>query len=280
MWLILLLCLIWGLNFTVMKLTLDYFPPVLFSSIRFLIASILLLTICFYKKIPFPRKQDWKWYAICGILQTSFQFIANQQALQYIDSGLTSLLCYTMPIWFAILAHFFIGERLTKQKIVALVIGVIGLLIVLQINPFQIEWKGMTLLAQLLVLLGAIAWAVSNIIVKKVLEHHNKWQFTAYQMVIGTFVLFLYSIFFERDHTVIWGWEAIAILFYSGVMASAVAYTLWSYLLGSGEVGKASISLLLVPVDRYYFWIHFLRRKTSLYLDDWYTFHHSSPCFS
>lgn len=75
-------------------------------------------------------------YAICGILQTSFVFIANQQALQYIDSGLTGLLCYTMPIWFAVLAHFFIGERLTKQKTAALVIGIIGLLFVLQINPF------------------------------------------------------------------------------------------------------------------------------------------------
>lgn len=248
MWLILLLCLIWGFNFTIMKLALDYFPPVLFSSIRFLLASIILLIICFYKKIPFPRKQDWKWYAICGILQTSFQFIANQQALQYIDSGLTSLLCYTMPIWFALMAHFMIGERLTKLKTGALILGMIGLFLVLQINPFQIEWKGMTLLAQLLVLSGAIAWAVSNIIVKKVLDNHNKWQFTAYQMVIGTFVLFLYSIFVEQEYTVIWGWESIAILLYSGVMASAVAYTLWTYLLGSGEGGKVSISLMLVPV--------------------------------
>ena len=74
--------------------------------------------------------------------------------------------------------------------------------------------------------------------------------------------------------------EAIAILFYSGVMASAVAYTLWSYLLGSGEGGKASISLLLVPVIGIISGSIFFRRKTSLYLDDWYTFHHSSPCFS
>ena len=280
MWLILLLCLIWGFNFTVMKLALDYFPPVLFSSIRFLIASILLLAICFYKKIPFPRKQDWKWYAICGILQTSFQFIANQQALQYIDSGLTSLLCYTMPIWFAILAHFFIGERLTKQKTVALVIGVIGLLIVMQINPFQIEWKGMTLLAQLLVLSGAIAWAVSNIIVKKVLEHHNKWQFTAYQMVIGTFVLFLYSIFFERVNTVIWGWGSNRNSFLFG--SNGFSRCLYTLVLSIGLRRRwKSIDIFIIgPSYRYYFWIDFLRRKTSLYLDDGYTFHHSSPCFS
>lgn len=106
----------------------------------------------------------------------------------------------------------------------------------------------MTLLAQLLVLSGAVAWAVSNIMVKKVLVHHNKWQFTTYKMIIGTFVLFLYSILFEQDKTSIWSWEAIVILLYAGVMGSAVAYILWSYLLSSGDGGKASISLLLVPV--------------------------------
>jgi drug/metabolite transporter (DMT)-like permease len=153
-----------------------------------------------------------------------------------------------MPIWFSLMAHFFIGERLTKLKTTALIVGIIGLFFVMQINPFQIEWKGMALLAQLLVLLGAVSWAISNIIVKKVLETHNKWQFTAYQMVIGTVVLFLYSFFFEQDKTIIWGWEAIGILLYAGVMGSAVAYILWTYILSSGEGGKASVSLFLVPV--------------------------------
>ena len=107
-----------------------------------------------------------------------------------------------MPIWFTILAHFFIGERLTPLKILALVLGIMGLFFVMQINPFQLEWKGITFLAQLFVLSGAIAWAISNIIVKKVLNHHNKWQFTAYQMLIGALSLFLYSLLFEQaDHS-------------------------------------------------------------------------------
>ena len=52
-----------------MKVALDYFPPVLFSAFRFLLGAGILLMICFYKRIPLPRKEDLKWYAICGILE-------------------------------------------------------------------------------------------------------------------------------------------------------------------------------------------------------------------
>lgn len=231
-----------------MKVALDYFPPVLFSAFRFLLGAGILLMICFYKRIPLPRKEDLKWYAICGVLQTSYMFIINQLALQYLDAGLTSLLVYTMPIWFAFLAHFFIGERLTSLKVLALALGIFGLFMVMEINPFQLNWNGVSLIAQLAVLSGALAWAISNIIVKKVLHSHNKWQFSAYQMLIGAIVLLLYSFLFEQGQSVTWNWNAIVVVLYAGAIASALAFILWFYLLNSGEGGKTTLSLLLVPV--------------------------------
>src|SRR5690606_20404475 len=164
-----------------MKTAVDYFPPVTFSAIRFLLGSALLLLFCFYKKIPLPKKGDWKWYAICGLLQTAYVFTVNQQALLYLDAGITSLVSFTMPFWFAFLAHFFIGVRLTYLKFSALVIGIVGLFFVLEINPLQLEWSGVALIAQLFVLTGSFAWAISNLIVKKVLQKNDKLQFTAYQ---------------------------------------------------------------------------------------------------
>ncbi|MGO4888182.1 DMT family transporter [Anaerobacillus sp. MEB173] len=247
-WLTILLCLIWGFNWVIMKSALDYFPPVMFSAIRFFFGAFILFIICFYKKIPLPKKEDWKWYAICGLLQTTYVFTLNQQALQYIDAGITSLLSFTMPIWFAVFAHFFINERLTAIKIVALFISIIGLFFVLEINPLQLELQGIALVAQLFVLSGAVAWAISNIIVKKVLHSHNKWQFTTYQMVIGACGLLFYSLLFEQGQTISWSVNAMIFIVFSGGIASALAFIIWFYLLGRGEGGKASISLLLVPV--------------------------------
>ena len=175
-------------------------------------------------------------------------FIINQLALQYLDAGLTSLLVYTMPMWFAFLAHFFIGERLTFLKVLALALGIFGLFMVMEVNPFQLNWIRVSLIAQLAVLSGALAWAISNIIVKKVLHSHNKWQFSAYQMLIGAIVLLLYSFLFEQGQSVTWNWNAIVVVLYAGAIASALAFILWFYLLNPGEGGKTTLSLLLVPV--------------------------------
>ena len=79
----------------------------------------------------------------------------------------------------------------------------------MEINPFQLNWNGVSLIAQLAVLSGALAWAISNIIVKKVLHSHNKWQFSAYEMLIGAIVLLLYSFLFEQGQSVTWNWNSL-----------------------------------------------------------------------
>ena len=105
------------------------------------------------------------------------------------------------------------------MKILALVLGIVGLFMVMKMNPFQLDWYGVNLIAQLAVLSGAFAWAISNIIVKKVLHSHNKWQFSAYQMLIGAIVLFLYSFLFERGQTTIWNWNSVIVVFFAGAIA-------------------------------------------------------------
>ncbi len=231
-----------------MKTAVDYFPPVMFSAIRFTLGAIVLLGFCLYKKIPLPKKGDWKWYALCGLLQTAYVFTVNQQALLHLDAGITSLISFTMPFWFAILAHFTINERLTITKITALILGIIGLFFVLEVNPLQLKMDGVLLVTQLLVLTGSFAWATANIIVKKVLQENNKLQFTTYQMAIGAVALFAYSLVFEQGQTIYWTPIAVMSLLFAGIVASAFAFFLWFFLLERGEGGKASLSLLLVPV--------------------------------
>lgn len=247
-WLTLLLCFIWGFNWVVMKTAVDFFPPVTFSAIRFLLGSAILLLFCFYKKIPLPKKGDWKWYALCGFLQTAFVFIVNQIALQYVDAGVTSLIGFTMPFWLAVLAHYTTDEKLNVVKIAALIMGIIGLFFVLDVNPFNMQFEGYILLMQLLVLIGSIGWAVSNLVVKKVLQNRDKLQFTTYQMVIGTLILCLYSLLFERGQPIYWETTAFLLILFAGVIASSFAFVLWFYILQKWDASKASISLLLVPV--------------------------------
>lgn len=247
--LIFLLCLIWGTNWVVMKAAGDYFPPIMFCAIRFLIGAFILFLIIYYKRIPLPKKEDWKWYAICGLLQITWPYAVNQSALLNVNAGIVCILGFTMPFWLSLMAHFLIpGERLTWIKGIGLVLGIGGLFPVMNINPFHMQWNGPELYVELLIISGAISWAIVNLIIKMKLQNNDKFQFAAYQMMIGAMALFCVSLFYEQEATLIWNGESVFYLIFAGALASSLAYVLWFYILSKIEASKASVTLLFVPI--------------------------------
>ena len=127
---------------------------------------------------------------------------------------------------------------------------------------------------------GALAWAISNIIVKKVLHSHNKWQFSAYQMLIGAIVLFLYSFLFEQGGNNNMELECFysRILRRSHCLCPSVFSAFGSISLSSGEGGKTTLSLLLVPVVSILSGWIFFRRSTVLHFNHWWGAH-DSTCY-
>ncbi len=240
--LMLFLCIIWGFNFVIMKLGNGVFPPVLFASFRFMIGTIVLFGIVYFKKIPMPNKRELKWYVLCGILQTTYFNIAIQISLNYISTGLTSVLTYSMPLFLSLMAHYFIpGEKLNARKTVGILIGIIGLFLAMDIRFGENIW------APIFALSSAIVWALSNLIFKIKLRGCDPVQFNTWQMGAGAIGLFLYSISFENGQSH-WSLMAVVYLLYSGILASALAFVIWTYILSKVEASKASISLLTVPV--------------------------------
>ncbi|EIW19325.1 MULTISPECIES: DMT family transporter [Pelosinus] len=238
---IILLCLIWGINWVVMKEALQVFPPVLFTAYRFVLGSIVLLSIAYFKKIPIPQRKDWKWIILGGILQTALFNSAIQIGMQFLSAGLSSVLSYSMPFWLAIMAHFLLGEKLTLRKMAGITMGILGLVALLNVSDGGAWWSISLTLA------GAVAWAFSSVLVKLKLQHCDTLQYTTWQMVVGAILLSIYSALFEHG-IVQWGFNAVGYLLYNGVIASALAFFLWTYILSNTEAGKASISVLAVPI--------------------------------
>lgn len=240
--LMLILCLIWGFNFVIMKLGNGAFPPGEFAAMRFLTGSFVLLIVCFVKKIPLPNKSDFKWLLLCGLFQTAYFNIAIQISLNYISAGLTSVLTYSMPLFLSIMAHRWIpGERLTARKSFGIMLGIVGLFLAMNIHEVGAIW------AVLLALSSAVSWAIANLIFIMKLKHCDTIQFTTWQMTIGALGLLIYTLSFERGESQ-WGFLPVMYILFSGVIASALAFVMWNHILRRTEASKASISLLLVPI--------------------------------
>ena len=238
---LLLLCIIWGFNWVVMKQANQFFPPVIFVNYRFILGAVVLLIISFWLKLPIPQRKYWLWIIVSGVLQIAFNNIAVQFGMQSLGAGFVAVLNYSMPVWVAILAHFFLDEKMNKRKAAGIAISMVGLATLMNISENG-SWG-----AIFLTLIGAVSWAISSIIIKLKLQECNMLQYTTWQMVAGAVFLTPYTIFLEQG-SVRWEWQAVGCLLYNGILASALAFFLWSYILAWTEAGKASISVLAVPV--------------------------------
>ena len=236
-----LLCVIWGFNFVAMKVAADFFSPELFVTYRFGLGAAVLLAFAYFTKLEPPPKKLWGWIFLAGAFQIAIGAAILQACFKYLDAGLLSVLNYTMPIWVTILARFFLNESLTRKKIFGIILSVLGVGILMNVD-ISGDFSAM-----LMALSAAVSWAVGNVIMKAKLSKLNPISLTTWQMTSAAILLAIYTATFGTAE-VTWTFTAVATLLYNAVIASSFAFFLWAYILANMEAGKASISILGVPV--------------------------------
>lgn len=240
---LLLLYLVWGCNWSVMRVSNDFFSPLSCAMWRFTVgAAVLALVIAFLKK-PLPKRRFWPWIALVGTLQIAYNNVAIQLSISELGAGVAAVINYCMPLWMAVLAHFCLGEKLVARKLLGIVTSILG---IAMLTGFQIDTSlGLTPL--LWCLSSSVVWAVSGIIVKTKLKGCDLLSMTTWQMIFGVLALMLVCQVFPQQPT-LWTTKSILLLAYNGILASALAFLLWMRILSGMEAAKAGAFVLMVPV--------------------------------
>jgi O-acetylserine/cysteine efflux transporter len=236
-----LIYLIWGMNWVVMKTANTFFPPITFVAYRFLFGALVLLSVWFWLHLPLPKKKYWPWIFLTGILQMGLNNIAAQTSMLTLGAGMVSVLNYSMPVFAAVMAHFLLGERLSWRKGVGIVLAIAGMAVLMDVHA------GGDVTAICIGLLSAVFWGLASIFVKLKLSDVNPISLTTWQMVCASLSLLAYTAIVPQGE-VVWNTESVLCLIYNGVLASALAFFLWSWILQHIEVSKASVAVLAVPV--------------------------------
>lgn len=241
---------IWGLNWIIMKEAVLYFPAVPFVAYRFTLGAVILLAVSAWLRLPLPPRKYWPWIIVTGILQTALNNVLVQVGMQSLTAGLVAVLNYSMPIWVSVMAHFFLQERLTVRKGAGIAVSTAGLFVLMNVG--SVGHIG----AVLAVIGAAVSWAAASIIMKlqaRVIirsgekEECSLIQYTTWQMTAGALSLLLYM-GLTGSGPIHWTPAAVGYLLYNGVLASAFAFFLWNYILSHMEAGKASMTILAVPI--------------------------------
>lgn len=246
---IFLLCLTWGYLWVPMKISLHTFPPFFFTSLRLLIGGgCLFILQMVLKKSLFPSRHEWgKILLLSGLMCIGYYGISTF-GMQYVDSGLSAILVYTMPIIISILAHYFLAERLNLQKIIGLVLGTLGILIILSNQLLHLKFN-LTLLGELLIILAAFFWASATVYMKKQFAQYDKIKLTMWQLMVGGLMLYVLAYATEDLSHLAWqNSTTLMYVAYSSFLGTALAFLLWNWIVSQIDASLASISIMSVPL--------------------------------
>ncbi len=245
----LILCLVWGSTWIFIKIGLEDLPPITFASARFLLAVAILFVVIRVQKIPLPRTaKEWKLIALTGILQFSINYSMVFWSEQHITSGLAAVLQSMITVFGLILAWFFLpNERITKLKIFAVLVGIVGVAIIF-IDQLQVQ-SFLAFLGCVAVVIGSYAAAQASILVKAKGGAFHPAALLFCQMLCGLPAIIVYSLVAEGNPlTFDWTWRAIICVLYLTVAGTIAAFWLYYWLLRRIESTKAMMISLVTPL--------------------------------
>jgi drug/metabolite transporter (DMT)-like permease len=159
-------------------------------------------------------------------------------------SALLALLAYTMPFWAVLLAWWLLGDRPTPRHWLGLALAGLGLLCIIE------PWRDMgSASSTMLALAGGVAWAGGTVLSKRMFHRHapSVLSLTAWQMLLGGVALGMIALAVP-ERAIEWNLAFTAGLAYSVVLASSLAWWLWSIVLQRLSTTVASVSSLGVPI--------------------------------
>src|SRR6266516_854002 len=156
---------IWGIPYLFIKIAVQELDPSVLVFARVGIAAAILLPVAAHRKVLRPLRERWLVVAALACVQVVGPFLLISFGEQHITSSLTSLLIAADPLLVALLAlRFDPGERVTGLRLIGLMIGIVGVVVLLGLDVGGDEQR---LLGAVLVLLAAACYAASALLIKR-----------------------------------------------------------------------------------------------------------------
>jgi len=176
---------IWGASFPLTKAALTSIPPFTFALLRFIVALAVLLPLAGRAALALLRGPDRWRFVILGMLGFCLAQLALTLALSFSPASDIALLSIGSPLWIALLAWVWLGERLSRRAVLGFVLAVGGLLLVVWPHERAAASAGMRLLGDTIFLLNGLTWASYNILGKALMARHSPLPATTAAVLAG-----------------------------------------------------------------------------------------------
>jgi drug/metabolite transporter (DMT)-like permease len=235
--------LIWGVNFTIVKIALRTWLPLPFNSIRFTVATLAMLVILRLRGESLSlRRRDVLPMLLLGLGgHTIYQWLFIN-GLARTTPGNTSLLMATAPIFVAVYSHVLAMERANRTVWAGILLSFGGVVLLILGGADGIHLESGAIAGDLMVLGASMLWAAYTVGSKPLLGRYSATKLTALAMVAGVPPLILtgWSDMMRQDWAAIPPMHWLAML-YSALISVVIGYTLWG--ISVKRVGNARTAI-------------------------------------
>jgi drug/metabolite transporter (DMT)-like permease len=256
---------IWGSTYLLNKIAVSDIPPLFLSSIRFVIAGVIIFIIAKILKISLhvTRKQFLN-NALAGFLFLVYGNGIFVWSLRYVDSGFAALEASSLPLVVLILMRIIHKKKIQKMALVGVLLGLIG--IYLLVSQQQITTGENSLLGVVMIATCIVSWAFASIFVSKADLHKSYFVNSGYQMLFGGILLSIFSLIVGETWTSPFDWKPLTfnIMILLIVFGSIVAFTAFNFLLQKVSPEKVSTSSYVNPLIAMLLGWYVLDEKISL----------------
>lgn len=264
--LMVILCIVWGLQQVVLKLAAADIAPIMQIAIRCGLSALLVLPLLQLQ----PNTHLYsKAYLVPGIWLAflfSAEFVFIVQALEFTSASHTVVLLYTAPIFVALGLHWKLpSERLSRLQWSGIMIAFAGIVMTFMGREKQLD-QGLNqvLWGDFLALLAGLMWAMTTISLRlsKLNEAHPTQ--TLFYQLVGGFIFLFPLAFILGQAQIHWTYIAIGSLVFHTLIMSFMSLMLWFWLLRNYLASHLGVFSFLTPLFGMLFGILFLNETIEL----------------
>jgi drug/metabolite transporter (DMT)-like permease len=236
--------LVWGSTYLAIRVTDRTMPPLLMSSVRFLIAGAALYAFASRGRAR-PTLREWRAAAIVGaaLLMVGNGGVAWVETR--LESGLAALIVAIIPLWFAVMDRVFFGRRLSAPAIAGLFVGFGG--VVLLVHP----GGGGSVLPMLALLVTTAAWAGGSLYARGAALPQSPLLSASMQMLAASAFLAVAGLVKGEArgiHTDTFSTKPVIAFVYLVLVGSLIAFSAYAWLLKNVRVSVVSTYAFVNPV--------------------------------
>lgn len=237
--------LFWGLNWPVMKISMEVIPVFTFRAIAVFFGALCLVAICRFMgySLRVPRK-EWPPLLLVTVLIFGFTVLSGYGVLQT-ASGRAAVMAYTMPVWAIPLGALLLAEPLTWRKLASLALGLGGMALLLVAD---IETLGGAPVGMILMLVTAVFWAGATVAHKKAAWTVPTLVLVTWQALLSSVPLAIGAALVDYDTVAFPDLWPILGVFYNIFIATALCLYAYFEVVRIFSVGITTIGVMIAPV--------------------------------